>query len=35
MTLLKRVGLPEKRDAYPSQLSGGNSSGWRSPGDWR
>ncbi len=23
MTLLKRVGLPEKRDAYPSQLSGG------------
>jgi len=23
MALLKRVGLPEKRDAYPSQLSGG------------
>jgi polar amino acid transport system ATP-binding protein len=23
MALLERVGLPEKRDAYPSQLSGG------------
>ena len=35
MALPERVGLPEKRDAHPSELSGGSSSGWRSPGGWR
>ena len=27
ITLLKRVGLEDKKDAYPSQLSGGSSKG--------
>ncbi len=29
--LLKLVGLAEYADTYPSQLSGGKSSGWRLP----
>jgi polar amino acid transport system ATP-binding protein len=29
--LLARVGLEAKMSAYPAHLSGGNSSGWRSP----
>jgi polar amino acid transport system ATP-binding protein len=33
--LLDLVGLADKCDAYPSQLSGGSSSGWRSRGRWR
>ena len=27
-TLLRRVGLWEKRDSYPRELSGGQNSGW-------
>jgi ABC-type polar amino acid transport system ATPase subunit len=30
-----KVGLGDKLDAYPAQLSGGRSSAWRSPVRWR
>jgi len=33
--LLERVGLADKVDAYPAQLSGASSSAWRSPARWR
>ncbi len=32
--LLKRIGLDDKADAYPSTLSGGQNSGWRSSAPW-
>ena len=32
--LLAKVGIPEKADNYPAQLSGASSSGWPSPGPW-
>ena len=34
MALLERVGLAEKRDAYPSQLSGGQQQRVASPARW-
>jgi polar amino acid transport system ATP-binding protein len=33
--LLAKMGLSDRADHYPSQLSGGRSSGWPSPGLWR
>src|SRR6184192_2369920 len=34
MKLLDRVGIGEKAESYPAELSGGSSSGPRSPGPW-
>ncbi|MBB3126750.1 ABC-type proline/glycine betaine transport system ATPase subunit [Paenibacillus rhizosphaerae] len=30
--LLQKMGLTHRKNAYPHKLSGGNGSGWRSPG---
>lgn len=35
LALLDRVGLADRGDAYPAQLSGASSNGWRSPDRWR
>ena len=34
MELLKKMGLEDKADAYPCQLSGGQCQPWPSPGPW-
>ena len=34
MNLLELVGLKDKAQAFPVQLSGGNSNGWRLPVPW-
>ena len=34
MELLKKVGLADKADVYPAQISGGQNSVWRSPAPW-
>jgi polar amino acid transport system ATP-binding protein len=31
---LEKVGIPDKADSYPGQLSGGSSSGWPLPAPW-
>lgn len=33
--LLKKVGLADKKDSYPDELSGGQNSVWLSPEHWR
>ena len=35
LTLFGKVGLPEKADAYPHQLTAASSSAWPSRGRWR